>query len=123
VQILTFHAHSMWIDPLFQLGIVGVTLMGLVYFMATWRTWFFAVDRPRWDLRADRPFSPLTLAPSLIVIMLLVQGFTESAPIMMWGWMLVVLFSYKIKVVPLIGVGLSERTHVTEHGKTPRRVP
>lgn len=123
VRILTFHAHSMWIDPLFQLGIIGVALMGLAYFMATWRTWFFAVDRPRWDLRADRPFSPLTLAPSLIVIMLLVQGLTESAPIMMWGWMLVVLFSYKIKVVPLIGVGLSERTHVTEHGKAPRRVP
>ncbi|WP_223170904.1 hypothetical protein [Microbacterium sp. NIBRBAC000506063] len=55
--------------------------------------------------------------------MLLVQGIAESAPIMMWGWLLLVLFSFKIKSVPLLGVGLSERARVIERGEQQRQVP
>lgn len=121
--ITVFHAHNMWIDVLFQLGWVGVVLMAFIWASLLWRSWFFAVDRPRWDLRGDRPFSPLTLAPSLITIVLLVQGIAESAPIMMWGWLLLVLFSFKIKSVPLLGVGLSERARVIERGEQRRQVP
>lgn len=121
--ITVFTAHNMWIDVLFQLGAAGLVLMAVIWASLLWRSWFFAVDRPRWDLRADRPFSPLTLAPSLITVMLLVQGLAESSPIMLWGWLLVVLFTFKIKSVPLLGVGLSESARVIDLGEQRRRVP
>ena len=101
--ISVFHAHNMWLDAFLQLGAVGVLLLGLAYAALTWRSWFFAVDRPRWDLEADRPFSPLSLLPPLLAVMLLLQGLTESGPIMLWGWTLAVLFSFKIKLAPIVG--------------------
>ncbi|SEB95190.1 O-antigen ligase family protein [Microbacterium hydrocarbonoxydans] len=120
-HITVFHAHNMWLDVLMQLGALGVVLMALAYLGLLWRSWFFAVDRPRWDLDADRSYSPLTLLPSLFTVVLLVQGLTESTPIMLWGWMLLVLLSFKIKAVPLVGVG--ERERVIERGERSRRVP
>lgn len=119
--ITVFHAHNMWLDVLMQLGVVGVALMAVAYFSLLWRSWFFAVDRPRWDLQSDRGYSPLTLLPSLFTVVLLVQGLTESTPIMLWGWMLLILLSFKIKAVPLVGVG--ERERVIERGERARRVP
>lgn len=119
--ITVFHAHNMWLDVFLQLGILGVVLMGLAYVSLLWRAWFFAIDRPRWDLDATRRFSPLTLLPSLFTVVLLVQGFSESTPIMLWGWMLLILFSFKLKSVPLVGVG--ERDLVFERGTRQRRVP
>ncbi|MFS0733655.1 O-antigen ligase family protein [Microbacterium sp. 1P10UB] len=109
-------AHDMWIDVYFQLGVIGIVLMGLTYLAFVWRSWFFAVDRPRWDLRADRPYSPLTLLPTLLGAVLIVQGLSESAPLMVWGWMLLLLFAFKIKQSPLIGVGPAEQTLAMELG-------
>ena len=100
---------------------VGVVLVALAYLSLLWRSWFFAVDRPRWDLKSDRTFSAITLLPSLFTVVLLVQGLTESTPIMLWGWMLLVMLTFKIKVVPLVGVG--ERERVIERGERSRRVP
>lgn len=57
-HLTVFMAHNMWLDAFFQLGFVGVVLLGLMYLAFIWRSWFFAVDRPRWDLVADRPYSP-----------------------------------------------------------------
>ncbi|MGY1550990.1 O-antigen ligase family protein [Microbacterium sp. A588] len=122
-NITVFHAHNMWLDVLMQLGVVGVVLMAAAYLGLLWRAWFFAIDRPRWDLRADRPYSPLTLLPLLFTVILLVQGLAESTPIMLWGWLLLMLFSFKVKSVPLVGVGLSEQARVTERGQTARRIP
>ncbi|MDA4893600.1 O-antigen ligase family protein [Streptomyces sp. MS2A] len=119
--ITVFHAHQMWLDVLLQLGVIGLVLMAVTYGALVWRAWFFAVDRPRWDLDARRPYSALALLPTLTVAMLLVQGLAESGPIMLWGWMLVVLFSFKIKSVPLIGRGLSERDRTVEWGARQRR--
>ena len=82
-----------------------------------WRSWFFAVDRPRWDLRADRPYSPLTLLPTLIGGLLVVQGLTDSTPLVSWGWLFVVLFASKIKQSPLIGVGPAEQSIAIERGE------
>ncbi|KDA04614.1 ligase [Microbacterium sp. CH12i] len=121
--ITVFHAHNMWLDVLMQLGVVGVVLMAGAYVSLLWRAWFFAADRPRWDLRADRPYSSLTMLPLLFTVILLVQGLAESTPIMLWGWMLLVMLSFKVKSVPLVGVGLSEQARVTERGHQPRRVP
>ncbi len=121
--LTVFHAHNMWLDVFLQLGAVGVILMAIAWFALLWRSWFFAVDRPRWDLDAQRPYSPIALAPLLLVAVLLVEGLAESAPIMLWGWLLLVMLSFKIKSVPLVGVGLSERTPLISHGAQPRQVP
>jgi O-antigen ligase len=119
--LTVFHAHNMWLDVLMQLGVVGVLLMAIAYLGLLWRSWFFAVDRPRWDLNAKRRYSPLTLLPSLFTVVLLVQGLSESTPIMLWGWMLLVLLTFKLKSVPLVGVG--ERDQLYERGTPPRRIP
>ncbi|MET0296470.1 MAG: O-antigen ligase family protein [Microbacterium sp.] len=110
-------AHNMWLDVYLQLGIIGVVLIALVFLAYVWRTWFFAVDRPRWDLRDDRPYSPLTLLPTLLGAILLVQGLAESAPLLLWGWMLLVLFAFKIKQSPHIGVGPAEQSAAIERGE------
>ncbi len=110
-------AHSMWLDAYLQLGGVGVVLLALVFLAYVWRSWFFAVDRPRWDLRADRPYSPLTLLPTLLGALLVVQGLTESAPLLLWGWMFIVLFGAKIKQAPLVGVGPAEQSMSIERGE------
>ncbi|WP_336640615.1 O-antigen ligase family protein [Microbacterium sp. USHLN272] len=119
--LTVFHAHNMWLDVLMQLGVLGVILMGISYLSLLWRSWFFAVDRPRWDLNSSRNFSPITLLPSMFTIVLLVQGLSESTPIMLWGWMLLVMFTFKLKSVPLIGVG--EREQLFDRGARARRIP
>lgn len=121
--LTVFHAHNMWLDVFLQLGAVGVLVTAVMWAALLWRAWFFAVDRPRWDLDDRRPYSPLTLLPTLLTAVLLVEGLAESAPIMLWGWMLLVLLSFKIKSVPLVGVGVSERTPMISHGPQARRVP
>jgi exopolysaccharide production protein ExoQ len=110
-------AHNMWIDVFFQLGLVGVFLMAVVYLAFIWRSWFFAVDRPRWDLRADRPYSPLTLLPTLLGAILLVQGLAESSPLLLWGWLFVVMLGFKIKQSPHIGEGAAEARIAIERGE------
>ncbi|BDZ38766.1 O-antigen ligase family protein [Microbacterium suwonense] len=114
--LTVFHAHDMWLDVFLQLGIVGVVLMAIAWLALTWRAWFFAIDRPRWDLDARRPYSAIALLPLLLTTALLFEGLAESAPIMLWGWLLLVLLSFKMKSVPLIGVGIGERTPVISHG-------
>ncbi|MDY0830373.1 O-antigen ligase family protein [Microbacterium sp. BG28] len=109
-------AHNMWIDVFLQLGVIGVLLMAGVYLTFIWRAWFFAIDRPRWDLRDDRPYSPLTLLPTLVATVLLVQGLAESGPLVVWGWMLVVLLGLKVRQSPLLGVGPAETSWRIERG-------
>ncbi|MET0812940.1 MAG: O-antigen ligase family protein [Microbacterium sp.] len=116
-------AHNMWLDVYLQLGIVGLVLFALLFLAYVWRTWFFAVDRPRWDLRADRPYSPLTLLPSLVGAILLVQGFAESSPLLLWGWMFLVMFGFKIKQSPHIGVGPAEQSAAIERGEPIKQAP
>ncbi len=113
-------AHSMWLDVFLQLGAVGVALLALAYLAFVWRAWFFAVDRPRFDLRADRPYSPLTLLPTLTAALLLVQGVSESGPLLVWGWLLFILFSVKLKQAPLLGVGPAEQSLAIERGEQPQ---
>jgi O-antigen ligase len=109
-------AHNMWVDVSMQLGIIGVVLLALLYFAFVWRAWFFAIDRPRWDLRADRPYSPLTLLPTLVGAIVLVQGLAESTPLLLWGWLFVVMLGAKIKQSPHVGVGPAERSAAIERG-------
>src|SRR3546814_17358381 len=113
-------ARSMWLDAYLQLGIIGVVLLAGAYLAFIWRAWFFAIDRPRFDLRADRPYSPLTLLPTLFATLLLVQGISESGPLLVWGWMLFILFSFKIKQATLVGVGPAEQSLAIERGAMQR---
>ncbi|WP_417562211.1 O-antigen ligase family protein [Microbacterium sp.] len=110
-------AHNVWLDVWMQLGVVGIVLLGLVYLSFLWRAWFFAVDRPRWDLRDDRPYSPLTLVPTLVGTLLLVQGLAESEPLLLWGWMFVAMLAFKIKQSPHVGVGPIEQRVAIERGE------
>ncbi|WP_163633844.1 O-antigen ligase family protein [Microbacterium sp. B35-04] len=114
-------AHNMWVDVAMQLGIIGVVLLAFLYFAFVWRAWFFAVDRPRWDLRADRPYSPLTLLPTLVGAILLVQGLAESTPLLLWGWLFVVMLGAKIKQSPHVGVGPAEQSAAIERGDAVER--
>lgn len=110
-------AHNMWVDVAMQLGIIGVVLLALLFFAFVWRSWFFAVDRPRWDLRADRPYSPLTLLPTLVGAILLVQGLAESTPLLLWGWLFLVMLGAKIKQSPHVGEGPAEQSAAIERGE------
>ncbi|ALJ19403.1 O-antigen ligase family protein [Microbacterium sp. No. 7] len=115
--VTVMQAHNMWLDVALQLGAVGVVLMVLLLLAFVWRSWFFAVDRPRWDLVADRPYSSVTLVPTLLGALLIVQGLAESTPLLNWGWMLIVLFAFKIKCAPLVGRGPSEQRLIGEQGE------
>jgi exopolysaccharide production protein ExoQ len=109
-------AHNMWLDVFLQLGIAGAVVMIAAYLAFIWRSWFFAVDRPRWDLDDNRPYSPVTLVPTLTGAVLLVQGFAESTPLLMWGWLFLVMFAFKIKQAPLVGRGPAEEHLTGEQG-------
>jgi O-antigen ligase len=109
-------AHNMWLDVFLQLGTIGLVLIVGIYLSFIWRSWFFAIDRPRWDLRADRPYSPLTLLPTLVATLLLVQGVAESGPLLLWGWMLVVALGTKVTQAPLVGIGPAEQSAALERG-------
>jgi exopolysaccharide production protein ExoQ len=113
-------AHNMWVDVFLQLGLVGVVVITAAYAAFVWRSWFFAVDRPRWDLVSDRPYTAVTLLPTLTGAILLVQGLAESTPLLNWGWFLLILFAFKIKQAPLVGRGPSEERLLGEQGDRPQ---
>lgn len=116
-DVTVMQAHNMWLDVFLQLGIIGVVLFALTILAFVWRSWFFAVDRPRWDLVSDRPYSAVTLVPTLVAALLLVQGLAESGPLLGWGWLLLVMLGFKIKQAPLVGRGPSEQRLIGEQGE------
>ncbi|MFT4307394.1 MAG: O-antigen ligase family protein, partial [Microbacterium sp.] len=110
-------AHSVWADAAARTGWVGVVLVAGVQLSFVWRSWFFAIDRPRWDLRADRPYTSLTLLPTLTATVLLVQGLADVGPLGLWGWLLIVTLGTKITQAPLVGVGPAEQSAALERGE------
>ena len=61
--------------------------------------------------------------PTLVGALLLVLGLTYSGPLLLWGWMFVILFGAKIKQTPLVGVGPSEQRISIERGELQRPTP
>ncbi|MET4639063.1 O-antigen ligase family protein [Mycetocola sp. 2940] len=115
---LQLHAHNAWLDVWFQLGIVGLVLFTAVLVSTLWRSWFAAVDRPRFDLRDDRPYTVLSLVPLLLLVVLLVQSVAESRILIESGWVLVVLFCLKTKQHPTIVLDARpEASRVPEPGR------
>ncbi|MET1051313.1 MAG: O-antigen ligase family protein [Mycetocola sp.] len=95
--VVQLHAHNAWLDVWFQLGVLGLIVFTAVVVSTLWRSWFLAVDRPRTDLRADRPYSALSLLPVLIVVILLVQSVAESRILIESGWVLLVAIAVASK--------------------------
>jgi hypothetical protein len=60
------------------------------------------------------------LAWMLLGAVLLVQGLAESGPLVVWGWMFLVMLASKIKQAPLVGVGPAEQTLAMERGELMR---
>lgn len=90
-------AHNMWLDIWLQLGVLGVITLAFTMLSVMWRSWFIAIDRPRWDLTDTRPFTASSLVPLLITSALLVQSFAESQLVLQSGWALVVILSLTVK--------------------------
>ncbi|MEV8359004.1 O-antigen ligase family protein [Microbacterium sp. NPDC076895] len=90
-------AHSVWVDVWFQLGVVGVGLLAGMYALFVWRTWVFAVRQHRWQRRDDRVTATVSLLPVAVGVIVVIQGVTESSPLLLWGWMLTVLFLAKLQ--------------------------
>jgi O-antigen ligase len=91
-------AHNAWLDVWLQLGILGLIVFATLVLSTFWRTWFFAVDRPRTSLAEQTPFSAITLLPLLILAALLAQSAAESRMLVEGGWMLLVVISVKTKL-------------------------
>ncbi|MET0479835.1 MAG: O-antigen ligase family protein [Mycetocola sp.] len=116
--VLQLHAHNAWLDVWLQLGVIGVVLFAAVIASTLWRSWFAAVDRPRFDLRDDRQYSVLSLLPVLVMVVLLVQSVAESRILIESGWVLVVLLCLKTKQHPTIGAGAPDASpRLTEPGR------
>ncbi len=90
-------AHSVWVDVWFQLGVVGILLLATLYALFVWRTWVFAVRQHRWQRRDDRVTATVSLLPVAVGVIVVIQGITESSPLLLWGWMLTVLFLAKLQ--------------------------
>ncbi|GAA1689304.1 hypothetical protein GCM10009808_02740 [Microbacterium sediminicola] len=90
-------AHSAWVDITLQLGLVGTVLLVGVYVTFFARAWRTAVGRGRWNLGTDRFTSVVSLLPLAVLTVLIVQGITESNPLLLWGWMLTVMLHAKLK--------------------------
>lgn len=101
-DVVQLQAHSAWVDVQMQLGIIGVVLLGAVIVSTSWRSWFIAVDRPRYDIDARRPYTAASLLPLGVLVALAVQSLSESHLLYAGGWTLLVLFAVKTKQEPLV---------------------
>ena len=95
--VLQLHAHNAWLDVWLQLGIVGLVLFSALILSVTWRSWFAAVDRARDRVEDIHPYSPMSLLPILVMVVLLVQSLAESRILIESGWVLVVLLAVATK--------------------------
>lgn len=95
--VLYLQAHDAWLDVWFQLGAIGLALFVALAASVLWRSWFLAVDRPRFDAGSILPYRVVTLAPLLIIAALLAQSIAESRILTESGWLLLVAFAIKTK--------------------------
>ena len=102
--VLYLQAHNAWLDLWMQVGIIGAVLFAIAALMGLWRSWFLAVDRPRWDLESPRPFTAHALMPLLLAAALLAQSVAESRILIEGGFALFVAILCAVKM-PARGLG------------------
>jgi O-antigen ligase len=95
--VLYLQAHDAWLDVWFQLGLVGLALFVALAASTLWRSWFRAVDRPRRSATMVLPYSAVSLAPLLIVVVLLAHSLAESRILIEGGWLLLVALAVMTK--------------------------
>lgn len=95
-------AHNAFLDVWMQLGAIGLILFTIVMVSTLWRLWFCAVDRPRVGLPDRLPYSAMSLAPLLIMVVLAVQSLAESRILIESGWVLLVALAVAGKRRPLV---------------------
>ncbi|WP_426623258.1 O-antigen ligase family protein [Leifsonia sp. McL0607] len=95
--VVYLQAHNAWLDVWLQLGIVGLVIFALLVVSTLWRSWFQAVDRPRFAVADAVPYTALTLLPLLLLAALLAQSLAESRILIEGGWTLLVLIAVKTK--------------------------
>ncbi|GAB2824643.1 hypothetical protein GCM10027022_13950 [Alpinimonas psychrophila] len=86
-----------WRDIWGRLGIIGLVVCGFFVLSTTWRAWFVAIDRPRWDLNDQRPFTANSLLPLLILVALLTQSVLSRPQLDQSGWALLVICAVMMK--------------------------
>lgn len=90
-------AHNAWLDVWLQLGIVGLVVFALLVLTTFGRSWFLAVDRPRFTVADDRPYTATQLLPLLLMAALIAQSFAESRILIEGGWALLVALAVSTK--------------------------
>ncbi|MBK0421616.1 O-antigen ligase family protein [Leucobacter sp. CSA2] len=93
IQVMS--AHNAWLDVWFQLGIVGVLAFAPIVVLTLWRVWFRAVDPPRRGFGPPLPYATSALWPFLVMVVLVVQSFTESRLLIEGNWVLLILLAVK----------------------------
>ena len=118
------HGVTGWFTHLPELDITILPLPFVERFSKRWLTERGLRPEDVFPLRAmDSRMShePLTLLPTLVGAILLVQGFAESSPLLLWGWLFVVMLAFKIKQSPHIGEGAAELRIAIERGELTTR--
>jgi len=90
-------AHNAWLDVWLQLGVAGLVVFVLLVLTTLGRSWFLAVDRPRFTVADDRPYRATTLLPLLLMAALIAQSFAESRILIEGGWALLVALAVATK--------------------------
>ncbi|MFO7690434.1 MAG: O-antigen ligase family protein [Cryobacterium sp.] len=95
--VVYLQAHNAWLDVWLQLGIVGVALLAMLVLSTLWRSWFLAVDRPRFGIDDTETFAASALLPLLLLTALIAQSLAESRLLIEYGWVLLILLAVMTK--------------------------
>jgi O-antigen ligase len=90
-------AHNAWLDVWLQLGIVGLVVFILLVLTTLGRAWFTGIDRPRFTVVDDQPYTATSLLPLLLLAALIAQSFAESRILIEGGWALFVALAIGTK--------------------------
>ena len=95
--VVYLQAHNAWLDVWLQLGIVGLALLVMLTLSTLWRSWFLAVDRPRFGIDDTETFAVSALLPLLLLTALIAQSMAESRLLVEYGWVLLIVLAVMTK--------------------------
>lgn len=95
--IRQLQAHNVWVDVVFQLGLVGLIIFVALVAASLVKAWQHAVDRPQEAPGAPLRYRAITLLPLLFMVALIVQSAAESRLIHEFGIVVLVIIAIKTK--------------------------